>query len=152
MILTDSSAECPARQDATQTCPRQRGTQKRNKTKNLAQKGTKETKMKSPSLPSFPSVKNHPTNLGSKSRVVHVLRAKNGVAAWARCVVAFSRVCAVSQTLRGSCDFFSEMRCQKNGLAYTLSQMAGIMGLDVKKVGHFIPPRLAQSNGSQKLP
>jgi hypothetical protein len=48
--------------------------------------------------------------------------------------------------------FFSEYRCQTKALAYTPIPMAGIMGLDVKKIGHFIPPRLAQSNGSQKLP
>jgi hypothetical protein len=56
--------------------------------------------------------------------------------------------------LKDSADLiiFSEKRCQKKGLAYTSLQMAGIMGLDVKKMGHFIPPRSPQSNDSQKLP
>jgi hypothetical protein len=30
--------------------------------------------------------------------------------------------------------------------------MVGIKGLDVKKIDHFIPPRLARSDGSMKLP
>jgi hypothetical protein len=50
------------------------------------------------------------------------------------------------------CIFFLENRCQRESLAYTSWQMVGIKGLNVKKFDHFIPPRLARSNGSLKLP